>query len=163
MCRLSSFVTADQIFAGTLETVQEQLVQAGINTETLTKDNYAGILESMTGEADEKDRKILTAALEKLESARTFGESLAAYTDAVANAKEGADALKKGAGTLKNSAWKLSLGSGVLKAAIPDLSGVPEALKETAALGEAYNNFAGLAEGMNGKVRFIWKVEGIGE
>lgn len=81
----------------------------------------------------------------------------------MANAKEGADALKKGAGTLKNSAWKLSLGSGVLKAAIPDLSGVPEALKETAALGEAYNNFAGLAEGMNGKVRFIWKVEGIGE
>lgn len=59
--------------------------------------------------------------------------------------------------------WKLSLGSGVLKAAIPDLSGVTEALKETAALGEAYNNFAGLAEGMNGKVRFIWKVEGIGE
>ena len=154
---------ADQIFANTLETVQEQLEQAGIKTETLTKENYAGILETMTNEADEKDREILTAVQEKLESVRVFSESLTTYTDAVAEAKEGADSLKKGADTLKDSAWKLSLGSGVLKAAIPDLSGVPEALKETAALGEAYNNFAGLAEGMSGKVRFIWKVEGIGE
>ena len=124
---------------------------------------YAGILETMTNEADEKDREILTAVQEKLESVRVFSESLTTYTDAVAEAKEGADSLKKGADTLKDSAWKLSLGSGVLKAAIPDLSGVPEALKETAALGEAYNNYAGLAEGMSGKVRFIWKVEGIGE
>ena len=153
---------ADQIFAGTLETVQEQLEQAGINTETLTKENYAGILEALIDEADGKDREILTAAQEKLESVSAFSESLITYTDAVADAKEGADSLKKGAGTLKNSAWKLSLGSSVLKAAIPDFSGVPEALKETAALGEAYNNFAGLAEGMSGKVRFIWKVEGIG-
>ena len=152
---------ADQIFAGTLETVQEQLEQAGIDTETLTKENYAGILEALIDEADGKDREILTAAQEKLESVSAFSESLFTYTDAVADAKEGADSLKKGAGTLKNSAWKLSLGSSVLKAAIPDFSGVPEALKETAALGEAYNNFAGLAEGMSGKVRFIWKVEGI--
>ena len=117
----------------------------------------------MTGAADEKDREILAAAQEKLESARAFSESLITYTDAVASAKEGADVLEKGAGTLKDSAWKLSLGSNVLNTLIPDLSGVPAALKETAALKEAYNNYAGLAEGMNGKVRFIWKVEGIGE
>ena len=154
---------ADQIFESTLETVQEQLARAGINTGTLTKENYAGILENMTSAGNEKDRKILTAALEKLESVRAFCESLITYTDAVANAEEDADSLKKEAGTLKNSAWELSLGSGILKAAVPDLSGVPKALKETTALGAAYNNFAGLAEGMNGKVRFIWKVEGIGE
>ena len=154
---------AEQIFESTLETVQEQLAQAGIKTETLTKENYADILETMTGAADEKDREILAAAQEKLESARAFSESLITYTDAVASAKEGADVLEKGAGTLKDSAWKLSLGSNVLNTLIPDLSGVPAALKETAALKEAYNNYAGLVEGMNGKVRFIWKVEGIGE
>ena len=72
-------------------------------------------------------------------------------------AKEGADELAEGAANLKGSSWKLSLGAGILNAAIPDLSNVPEALKETYDLGAGYDNYSGLADGMKGKVRFIWK------
>jgi len=50
----------------------------------------------------------------------------------------------------------------VLRASLPDLGGVREAVKETAELGEEYKTFTGLAEGMDGKVRFIWKISGIG-
>ena len=44
----------------------------------------------------ENDNKMPREDLEKLESVRVFSESLTTYTDAVAEAKEGADSLKKG-------------------------------------------------------------------
>ena len=140
-----------------LDAANSQLKASGIETETLTRENYADVLGALQEKAGKPEREILSAALEKLTATKSFYDGLVSYTDGVTSAKEGADELAEGAANLKGSSWKLSLGAGILNAAIPDLSNVPEALKETYDLGAGYDNYSGLADGMKGKVRFIWK------
>ena len=90
-----------------------------------------------------------------------FCQSLQTYTEGVASAGSAADLLNTSASALNTDAKKLALGAVIFDALLPDLDGVPEVLKETIALGQSYKSFTGLGEGMEGKVRFIWKLEGI--
>ena len=148
---------AGQILEEALEAADSRLKEAGIETETLTMENYADLLGELQKEAGEPERQVLTAVLEKLTAAESFYTGLVSYTDGVSSAKDAADELASGAAALKGNSWELSLGAGILNAAIPDFSNVSEALKETSDLGAAYDNYSGIADGMTGKVRFIWK------
>lgn len=178
-----------QILESMLAEVSGSLAEAGIETEALTIDNYDEVLDGVmemlgvsqeAGEAadaaDIEDSQAaqtasadadspagrIAAAKAQLDACREFYEGLAAYTEGVASAKEGADQVREGAVSLESGAAKLMLGSKLLKAALPDLSGAEEALRATAELAEEYTSFAGKADGMKGKVRFVWKTEGIG-
>ena len=62
---------------------------------------------------------------------------------------------------MESGASKLALETSVIKALLPDTTGMSDALKATAELAQNYRSFTGLADGMDGKVRFIWKIEGI--
>ena len=152
---------AGQIVQGVLETVQEQLAQDGISVDELTLDNYSSVLGTLQKLSSGETKEKLEAVIGKLDGLRTFYEGLGDYTDGVSQAKEGADQISAGVASLQGGEAKLLLGTAVLRAALPDLAGVKEALTETAALGEEYNSFSGLADGMSGKVRFIWKIAGI--
>lgn len=152
---------AEKIFDSALEIVKEQLNAAGVAVEELTKDNYESVLGLVMTAADKESKEKVGAALEQLKSLQEYSEGIAAYTEGVAAAKEGADKVSQGSADLQAGAAGLLLGTGMLNAAIPDLSGVQEALKESISIGESYTSFSGISDGMNGKVRFIWKVEGI--
>ena len=152
---------AEQIFDGVLETVKDQLNAAGVPLTELNADNYETVLGLVAAAAQGEDKAKVEGAIDKLNSVKEFCEGVTAYTNGVQQAKDGADQLSDGTGELQAGVTKLLLGTGILNGAIPDLSGVPEALKESISLGEAYESYTGLAEGMSGKVRFIWKLEGI--
>ena len=152
---------AEQIFDGVLAGVQEQLTASGLDVKELTKDNYSAVLGLLKTFALGEDKEKLDGAIQQLNGLKAFCEGLNEYTNGVAQAKEGADELSEGTKTLQSGTTELLLGTTILKAALPDLSGVPEALKQSASLGQAYTSFSGLAEGMDGKVRFIWKLSGI--
>ena len=152
---------AEQIFDGVLAGVQEQLTASGLDVKELTKDNYSAVLGMLKTFALGEDKEKLDGAIQQLNGLKAFCEGLNEYTNGVAQAKEGADELSEGTKTLQSGTTELLLGTNILKAALPDLSGVPEALKQSASLGQAYTSFSGLAEGMDGKVRFIWKLSGI--
>lgn len=152
---------AEQIFDGVLAGVQEQLTASGLDVKELTKDNYSAVLGMLKTFALGEDEEKLDGAIQQLNGLKAFCEGLNEYTNGVAQAKEGADELSEGTKTLQSGTTELLLGTTILKAALPDLSGVPEALKQSASLGQAYTSFSGLAEGMDGKVRFIWKLSGI--
>ncbi len=152
---------AKQIFDGVLNTVQDELAASGVNLEELTMDNYDVTLGMLAKFAQGESKEKLEEAIEKLDGIREYYEGVVAYTDGVAQAKDGADQLKEGTKSLKAGTGKLKMGILVLQASLPDLSGVPDVLKQTAALGESYKSFSGLADGMDGKVRFIWKLGGI--
>ncbi len=152
---------AEQIMDSALETVKEQLTQAGVPADELTMDNYEAVLGQVAAAAEGESKEKLTAAMDQLNSLKEFYDGLTAYTDGVAQAKEGADQLHEGSKSLESGASKLLFGTTILNAAVPDLSGVPEALKESVSLGESYNNYSGIEEGVKGKVRFIWKLSGI--
>ncbi len=153
---------AQEIFNGVLDNVKEQLAAAGVPVEELNAENYEQVLGVILLAADEESKEKISSAIEKLNSLKEFCDGLTEYTDGVATAKEGADQLKDGTGELQSGTAALLLGAGVLNGSIPDLSGIPDVLKESIALGESYNSFAGIEDGMEGKVRFIWKLEGIG-
>ena len=152
---------AEQIVDGVLETVQEQLAQSGISVNGLTLDNYSSILGILDKKSSGEEKEKLAAVIEKLDELKAFYEGLCDYTDGVSQAKEGAEQISTGVASLQGGEVKLMLGTTLLGAALPDLTGVKEAVKETAMLGEEYKSFTGLAEGMSGKVRFIWKIAGI--
>lgn len=152
---------AGQIFDGILESVQEQLNAADVPVESLTRENYEEVLAFVTVMAQGEQKEKLLSAKEQLDSVKEFYEGLTAYTDGVSQAKDGAEKLAEGTRTLQAGTSRLLFGAGVLKAAVPDLSGVTAALKESASLGKGYRSYSGLAEGMKGKVRFIWKLDGI--
>jgi len=153
---------ADQIVESILETIQDQLAQAGVSAEKLTLDNYTSVLGTLEKLAVGDSKKNLEEIMKKLDDLKAFHDGLSSYTEGVAQAKDGADQVSAGAGSVQGGTAKLLLGTGVLRASLPDLGGVREAVKETAELGEEYKTFTGLAEGMDGKVRFIWKISGIG-
>ena len=152
---------AQEIFNGVLDSVKEQLVAAGAPVEELNAENYEQVLGMILLAADEESKEKISSAIEKLNSLKEFCSGLTEYTDGVAAAKAGADQLSDGSSELQSGTAALLLGAGVLNGSIPDLSGIPDVLKESIALGESYNSFAGIADGMEGKVRFIWKLEGI--
>ena len=152
---------AAQIMNRTLEEVKDQLTQAGIPVHELTADNYEAVLGQIIDAAEGDSKEKLTAALDQLKSLKEFCDGLTAYTEGVSQAKEGADQLKQGSASILSGASTLLLGTSVLNASVPDLSGVPEAIKESISLGEGYSNYSGIENGTKGKVRFIWKLSGI--
>lgn len=152
---------AGEIFDSMLENTKEQLKACGIQAPDLTGDNYSEVLGALQEGADEEEKEKIAKMAVQLDSVKDFCGGLDTYIAGVSSAKTGADELKKGAGDLKTGTSKLVLGLGILEAAVPDFSDVTEALKESAALGQEYDHYSGLAEGVKGRVRFIWKVEGI--
>ena len=152
---------AEQIFNGILASVQQELAASGLDMLELTMDNYSSVLGMLMIFAQGEDREKLAGAIGQLNNLKAFCEGLTEYTDGVAQAKEGADELSEGTKALQAGTSELLIGTTILKAALPDLSGIPEALKQSVSLGEAYTSFSGLPEGMDGKVRFIWKLSGI--
>ena len=152
---------AGQIFDGILANVKEQINTAGLSVGELTRDNYKDVLSPLAEAAEGENKEQLTSAIRQLDSVNEFCNGLTAYLGGVSEAKDGAEQLREGISTLQGGVGKLVIVTGLLKASVPDFSGVTEALKESAALGKAYNNYSGLAEGTKGKVRFIWKSRGI--
>ena len=150
---------AASMFAAMLEAAGSQLEAAGIPLEgPLSEETYSQVLEAVSeNEQLPEEAKIQVKALkEKLDQAAAFCEGLAEYTGGVDDAKEGADSLKSGAASLQAGAAKLSLGITIMQAAIPDLSGVSDALKASVQLAKEYNTWSGISEEMNGRVRFLW-------
>ena len=150
-----------QVFNSLIGAVSEEVTKAGIPVPEMTTENYDTVLDGLILLAPEEAAQQLKEAKEQLDSYQTFYDGLLAYTDGVASAKDGADQLSKGAASLSAGASKLYLGTTILSAALPDLSGVSEAVKGTAAIAGDYQSFSGLGDDMEGKVRFIWKVAGI--
>ena len=157
-----------QIFKAILSQVQTQLEQAGIEGISLDVYNYAEVLDTLIEEAEKSEdpdgqekAAMLTAAREQLDGCREFYEGLVAYTDGAAALEESAGQIKTGADSLESGAAQLALETSLIKAVLPDLSGIPEAIKETVNLAEEYNTFTGISDEMQGKVRFIWKIEGV--
>ncbi len=152
---------AGQIFDSVLASVQEQLTASGLEVKKLTADNYGTVLGLLKTFAQGEDKEKLAGAIRQLNDLKAFCDGLNEYTDGVAQAKEGADELSEGTKALQSGTTRLLFGTSILKAALPDLSGIPDALKQSVSLGEAYTTFSGLPEGMDGKVRFIWKFSGV--
>ncbi len=157
-----------QIFEGILAQVQEQLVNAGIPEIELTAENYGEVLDTIIenlGKTEDPaaagQAALVTEAKERLDGCRDFCDGLKAYTDGASSINEGASEIKAGASQLESGASKLALETSVIKALLPDTTGISDALKATAELAQNYRSFTGLADGMDGKVRFIWKIEGI--
>ena len=153
---------AEEILLDALGEVQTQLTASDIPVKDLTVENYEAEIGSAMEKAQGEKREMLSAALEKLNGLRDFYNGVIGYTDGVSEAKQGADTLRDGSAALQSGTAGLVLGTGLLETGVPDLSGVSEALKQTIAAGESYNSYSGIAEGMEGKVRFIWKIAGIG-
>ena len=155
-----------KIFETMLSQVQEQLENAGIQVEELNADNYQIVLEELLdspddpGKGGDSARTMIEEAEKQLNDCKAFYDSLVDYTDGVASAGESAGQVSDGVSSLESSASGLSLVCTILQALLPDLTGVPDALKETVKLTQDYRSFTGIADGVRGKVRFIWKISG---
>lgn len=119
----------------------------------------------------------LQALRSQLDSYNTFYQGLLTYTAGVASACNGAKALQSnmpaltdGVTQLRDGAMELSDGlkqfneEGVQKlvdAVDGDLAGLADRVQTIREVSEHYNTFSGLADGMTGSVKFIWRTEAI--
>ena len=151
------------VFDAIIGQVQENLKAAGLPVGELTQENYGEELDRLAQAAGDNEQAAaaIMAARELLEKFRTFDEGVEAYTAGVDGASAGADELKKGTKELAGGAKKLNFAATLMNGMLPDLSNVPELLKENIRLGQEYCSFTGISDNMTGKVRFIWKIDEI--
>ncbi len=153
------------------ETQIQGLIDQNMASENVQKQIQASLKQyQATCEA-------LTALKEQLDSYHAFHAGLIAYTDGVASAAEGAAQLNEGVPALQEGIAQLQTGvldmkdglttfnaDGVekLTALVNDnLDGLLNRVRALAEAAQSYSNYAGIADGMNGTVRFVWRTDAI--
>lgn len=151
-----------------IEENTESQIQALIEQNLSSKDVQKQIADNTQKYAETCAR--LTALKEQLDSYNTFYTGLVAYTQGVSSAAEGAAQLKDGAAQLVSGAGELKEGldtfnqQGVdklVRLVNQDADGLCARLRAMINLAREYNNYAGIADSMDGSVRFIWRTDAI--
>lgn len=147
---------SDEIFNVFLAQTNITLAESGIS-ETLTKDNYAEVLDryySLTGMTEFSDAKAL------LDNLKEFSDGLKDYTGGVTDAYEGSTELEEGTAELKEKTEKLI--NDVFKIEIENLTSFIKAEDNPRVLGAAndleMNRTIGLALGVISMVMFTYVI-----
>lgn len=152
---------ADEVFAAALESELGWLSEQGIDTDSasgITAENCRERLEVLAEGLDAEEAGTVAEAAGRLEGIADLCIQAAALSDSADGTHDESKTLKGSASSLQGSAKLLSLEASVLKALIPDLSGVSDGLNGLLGLAADYTNFSGIADGTSGKLRFIWKI-----
>ena len=97
-------------------------------------------------------------------------DGMASLYDGILTLKNGAPELVEGVSQLRDGSMKLSDGlkqfneegiDKLVSAVDGDLTGLLDRVKAVAAVSEHYRSFAGLADGMDGQVKFIYRTDAI--
>lgn len=135
---------------------------------------YQGVISYTQGVSDAYtgSEQLKAGSAQLKEGAGTLAGGAATLAGGIGSLKEGSGALIGGVTKLKDGAMQLSDGmkefneKGVQKIADAldgDLNGLVTRLQATADAAKAYKSFAGIPDGMDGNVKFIYRTESIGE
>lgn len=165
----SDEVTA--LIASNTEAQVQALIEQNMASDEVQKQMAAASAQA------EAARETLTALKAQLDSYNTFYTGLAAYTQGVTTAAGGAKtlndsmpALISGVTELRDGAKALSDGiaqfneEGVTKladAVNDNLNGLADRLEAMCELSKTYSNYSGIADGMEGSVRFVWRTDAV--
>lgn len=169
------------------ETVQSQIAAAAAQAEAGAgsiqsllaqldsyQEFYNGVASYTGGvnQAYEGSKQLVSGAAQLKTGAASLSEGTAALADGVGTLKSGSSALTDGVSQLQEGSMQLSEGmkefneSGIEKLAKAfdgDISGLVNRLKAAVGISKDYQSFAGIAEGMEGSVKFIYRTDSIGE
>ena len=152
---------AQTVFDAMLDAELGRLKDAGLTVpdeNSLNAETCADSLRAFAETLKRDDAALVLESAERLESCSALISGITALSDDTASAKADAKALSQSASSMKGSAVLLNLETGILNGVLPDLNGLSDALKAVLQAGAEYTDFSGLADGMSGKVRFIWKI-----
>ncbi len=184
--------TQAQIQALIDQTMQGPEIQSQINAAVESAKNGAGSIAALRAQLDSYSEfyQGLCSYTAGVDQAASGVDALAAggkdLADGAAELKSGAKSLSRGLGNLRSGGGALTSGvqqlrdgamqlseglqefdeKGIQKlvdAVEGDLKQLVLRLQAAVEAAQAYQTFAGLAEGMDGTVRFVYKTDGIGE
>ena len=120
----------------------------------------AGAYELKTGVDSLKTGSgTLSAGLDSLYSgSQTLKNSMPALTDGIGQLRDGAKKLSDGLEQFNEEGVQK-----LVDAVNGDLSGLLDRVNAMLDAAESYSNFSGIADGMEGQVKFIWRTEEIGQ
>lgn len=163
--------TVQAQIAAAVASKENELIEQNMNTADVQAQIKAGADTAAAGASS------LSALKQQLDSYNTFYTGLKKYTGGVDSAavaaktiNSGASSLKSGTEAIRDGAKELASGmaqfdqDGIQKlvdAFDGDLSGLVDRLQAIADLSDSYNNYSGIADGMTGSVKFIFKSDAI--
>lgn len=172
--QLTTQMASDKV-QGIIEEKTEEQVQALIE-QNMASDEVQGQIEQSLAKYGESCAT-LAALREQLNAYGTFHSGLIAYTQGVSSAADGANQLKAGATDLADGVQQLLDGAQEMKDGLElfssdgvekldklvneDMEALLERVRELICAAQDSQNYSGIADGMEGSARYIWRTDAI--